>query len=349
MTNEQQNIKKTLNPKSIIAPLLIGAAVAGYFLYKNRVNLFAVDWSSKGLLFWLSCSIVVMAMRSVFYMWRLRLLTDGKLTWHKCFDVIVLWEFASCVTPTMVGGTAVAIYLLNKEKFSLGKSTSIVLITSFLDELFFVLMVPVLIFGVGVTQLFGFIETSSLASVLDGDRLFSLFFLGYGILVFYTILVGFGVIVQPHLVKRILVGIFKLPILKKWQPQIEKIGDDIIATSEDVKTRPTEWWFRSFLATALSWSSRYLAVNCLILAFFALDSHLLIYARQLIMWVVLLVTPTPGASGIAELMFSSILSDITTNSKSELLALFWRGIGYYPYLVLGVMVLPKWIKRVYKG
>ena len=35
-------------------------------------------------------------------------------------------------------------------------------------------------------------------------------------------------------------------------------------------------------------------------AFFPVSDHLLLYARQLIMWVILLISPTPGGSGIAD-------------------------------------------------
>ena len=71
-------------------------------------------------------------------MYRIRLLTDKVINWRKSFDVIMLWEFTSAISPSIVGGTAVALFIINKEGVNTGKSTSIVLITALLDELFYV-------------------------------------------------------------------------------------------------------------------------------------------------------------------------------------------------------------------
>ena len=83
-----------------------------------------------------------MACRDLGYIIRIRILTDNDLTWMQAFRVIMLWEFTSAITPSTVGGTAVAVVFLNKEGISVGRSTSVVLATSFLDELYFVLMLP---------------------------------------------------------------------------------------------------------------------------------------------------------------------------------------------------------------
>ena len=69
-------------------------------------------------------------------------LTDKGLTWVQAFRVIMLWEFTSAITPSTVGGTAVAVVFIHKEGMSVGKSTAVVLATSFLDELYFVIMLP---------------------------------------------------------------------------------------------------------------------------------------------------------------------------------------------------------------
>ena len=71
-------------------------------------------------------------------MFRIRLLTDNKIKWRNSFDVIMLWEFASALTPSVVGGSAVALFIVNKEIKNIGKATAIVMITALLDELFYI-------------------------------------------------------------------------------------------------------------------------------------------------------------------------------------------------------------------
>ena len=51
----------------------------------------------------------------------------------------MLWEFSSAVTPGIVGGTGVALYILNKEGLSVGKSTSTVMLTALFDQLFYMM------------------------------------------------------------------------------------------------------------------------------------------------------------------------------------------------------------------
>jgi uncharacterized protein (TIRG00374 family) len=88
-------------------------------------------------------------------------------------------------------------------------------------------------------------------------------------------------------------------------------------------------------------------VNFIILAFTPVGEHLLIYARQLVMWSILLLTPTPGGSGFAEFAFSGFFQDFIPIGLAASLALIWRLISYYPYLFIGSIVLPRWLKRVY--
>jgi glycosyltransferase 2 family protein len=65
------------------------------------------------------------------------------------------------------------------------------------------------------------------------------------------------------------------------------------------------------------------------------------------MWIVMLVSPTPGGTGVAELTFLGFLREFVPNGLESALALLWRIITYYPYLFIGAIVLPKWIKRVF--
>jgi len=77
------------------------------------------------------------------------------------------------------------------------------------------------------------------------------------------------------------------------------------------------------------------------------SEHILIYARQLIMWVIMLISPTPGSSGLAEIVFSVFLEDFIPDGLTPSTAVLWRVISYYPYLIIGVLILPGWLKRVY--
>jgi uncharacterized protein (TIRG00374 family) len=86
------------------------------------------------------------------------------------------------------------------------------------------------------------------------------------------------------------------------------------------------------------------------LAFFVVSDHFLLFARQLVMSNMMLLSPTPGASGVSELIFTQYLGDLipvgatVIGSVSALLALLWRLISYYPYLIIGTIIIPRWLK-----
>jgi uncharacterized membrane protein YbhN (UPF0104 family) len=65
--------------------------------------------------------------------------------------------------------------------------------------------------------------------------------------------------------------------------------------------------------------------------------------------ILMIGSPTPGGAGVAELMFSNFLGEFIDNkSLTILLTIIWRMMSYYPYIIVGAIVLPRWIKRVWK-
>ena len=111
------------------------------------------------------------------------------------------------------------------------------------------------------------------------------------------------------------------------------------------------FWLKAGSSTFLSWSSRYLVANALIMAFFSVSDQFLLFARQLVMWIMMLIMPTPGGSGFAEYVFSTYCRDLIVVppamqlGAATLIALLWRGVTYYPYLAIGAIIFPRWIKR----
>jgi uncharacterized membrane protein YbhN (UPF0104 family) len=278
---------------------------------------------------------------------RIRILTDNKISWRNSFDTIMLWEFASAITPSVVGGSGVAIYIVNKEGVRLGRSTAVVLSSAFLDELFYILMVPTIIAAVGISNLFPEGMDKEIFGVLWGTK--DLFILGYCFILFLTSFICYAIFFQPRGFKWLLLKVFNLPFLRKWRIQASETGDEIMVTSKELRHKPFSFWIKAFGATFASWTARFWVVNFIILAFTAVDSHLLIYARQLVMWVILLISPTPGGTGVAEFAFSGFLSLFIPFGLAGTLAFIWRLISYYPYLFIGAIILPRWIKRTHSA
>ena len=340
-----QKFKKSLSPSRIAIPILLGFGVAAWLLMKdfNADTFSFFEWSVAAV-FWIFVSFIMMALRDLAYMWRIRILTHKKLKWYDSFQVIMLWEFSSAVSPSVVGGTGPAIYFLYKEGLNIGRSTAVVLTAIFLDELFFILMVPLMILFFGQAAF-----PQENLSFLSHISVY--FWVAYGVIFLYTLLLIYALFINPYTIKKLLSYIFLLPFLRRWRLKARKLANQLIVTSEIFKNESRTFWFKSFLATFISWTARYWVINFIFLAFFFQHigwyEHFLIYARQLTMWIILLISPTPGGSGIAEFIFSDFLGDIIPNLDWAVpLAILWRLISYYPYLFIGAVVLPRWIKKV---
>ena len=127
-----------------------------------------------------------------------------------------------------------------------------------------------------------------------------------------------------------------------------QLQHDLQWTSQEMKQENKRFWFGSFGATILSWTCRYLVINCVLAAFLPISffNHIFILGKQLVLWIFMLISPTPGASGIAEFAFGELMGEFSTSILLIVaLAVIWRLISYFPYLILGSILLPKWLQK----
>lgn len=340
-----EKVLKIFSWKRISAAVLIGLLGATFLLYNSfdKTAFENVQWSLKSV-FFLLIALCMMITRDLAYMYRIRVLTDYRLTWRKSFDVIMLWEFASALTPSVVGGSSVALYIVHKEGISVGKSTAIVMTTALLDELFYIIMVPVILLLIGFNDLFPVSLENNILGFRFGTM--GLFVLGYVFILLLVMLIVYAIFLNPRGLKSVLLYVFKWKWLSRWRYSAIKVGNDIVTTSIELKEKDLKFWIKSLGSTFISWTARFWVVNFMIMAFLTVDDHMLIYGRQLVMWVIMLISPTPGSSGVAELAFSGFLGEFTLGMAATF-ALLWRMLSYYPYLFIGSMVLPGWLKRVF--
>ncbi|GAB4291883.1 MAG: lysylphosphatidylglycerol synthase transmembrane domain-containing protein [Marinilabiliales bacterium] len=352
---------KRIRPTRIILPILLGLIGIGLLMYfdKNfKLSSFSLININLYLILFVIVSFLMMMTRDIGYMLRLRILTDKFFNWRKTFNIIMLWEFASAVSPGAIGGTGVAVIFITKEGLPVGKSAAVVMATSLLDELYFILMFPALLIAVGFSDLFSIGEKIAFDIT---NKYFIMVLIAYSIKFVWVLFISYGLFKNPGIVKKFIVGIFNIKFLRKWKNKAEKAGDDMILASKELKTKSFSFWLKAFTATFLSWTARYWVLNFLLIAlifgipdvtihqFPTFADHFLIFARQLVMWIMMLILPTPGGSGIIELIFSDYMAEfIPVAGLISIMAIMWRIVTYYPYLFMGVFVLPKWVNRVFK-
>ena len=63
----------------------------------------------------------------------------------------------------------------------------------------------------------------------------------------------------------------------------------------------------------------------------------------------MLISPTPGGSGFAEYVFKEYLGEfLPSMGVAVAIAILWRFVTYYPYLIAGALIIPKWIIKAFK-
>lgn len=332
----------------ILLPTVLGLGVVIYMLWKdlfqsnpeNLENLkqISVTWH---MVFCFFIAFLLMIGRDLGFTIRYRYLTEKLLSWKQCIKVTLLAEFGTAITPSSVGGSSMAVLFLAKENIPVGKSTAMVFVTLLLDEMFFILAFPILLCFLSFDDLFSNV-TALETSVL------SLFIVAYLIKVLICLALIVGLFIKPEAIRWLLLKIFKLPFLRKWQYGAKKVGDDIVLSSSEIKGKSFSYWFPLIASTILSWSSRYLVVNALFAAFFPVDNHLLIFARQFIMWILMVISITPGASGLSEIIFDKYLGVlIPIAGLTPVIVLLWRLLSYYNYLFIGALIVPNWAKKAF--
>ena len=351
MELDSKKIFKTLNPNKVWIPILFGIAIVFYQFYTDdaiTADTLNLIFNAKAIPFILA--ILLILARFLGYMYRIRAISSEQLSWGSSLYIIILWEFASAVTPSVVGGTAVAVFILLKEGINMGKSLAFVMLTAILDNLFFVIA-AFLSLIIGPNQMF----PGSL-NVIDGIEENSLlfgglrpvFYVSYFLIVLYTFIMFYALFVRPRAFKWFLLKVTSIRYLRKWRYSAYEHGNEIIWASSNIRGKNVNYWVNIALATVFIWSVRYLQLNLLIEAYSDIPvmDHLIIYGRQIILWITMLVAPTPGGSGFAEYFFESFFAEYLGDS-TLVITVLWRILSYYPFLLLGAIFLPRWIRRVF--
>jgi glycosyltransferase 2 family protein len=345
MKLDNKKIFKTLNPNKVWVPVIIGLGIVFAMFYLDPS---ITSESLKGVfdasIPWLFFALLVLFFRDFGYVYRIREITDRQLTWTRAIYVIVLWEFASAVTPSVVGGTAVAMFILNKEGIKMGKAIAFVMVTAILDNLFFVIGAPIILyFAKG-----NIFPDSKLLETQMESSLQAIFWISYSLYAGYSLIMAAALFYRPRVFKWVLIKIFSIKFLRKWKHDAQEYGNQIIEASRELRGKKMRFWLPIAGATIFIWTSRYLMLNALISAFVPLsfEQEIIVFARQVIMWIVMMISPTPGSSGTAEFFYAQFFTQFL-GGYTFVTSIVWRLFSYYPYLILGAIFLPRWIRQVF--
>ncbi|MEJ8755575.1 lysylphosphatidylglycerol synthase transmembrane domain-containing protein [Pontibacter sp. H259] len=343
MAINEHKLQRQFSARKIILPVLLGLSVVGYMLYRNYKPE-QLETLVQASPLWLGVTFLVLFIRDFGYIYRIRYITERALTWKQSFNVIMLWEFASCALPSVVGGSTVAAFILYKENIPLGKSIAQVMVTALLDNLYFVLAVPlVLLFAYDTAMP----ELGALSPAIRSSLEFA-FLVSYILVTLYAGLMSYALFINPKAVKNLLIKISMISFMKKWRSNLFNHANELLIASQHMRDKDFSYWAKASISTAFVWTARYAIIGCMIAAFtqLSLDDHLLVFSRNLIYKVVLMMSVTPGAAGLAEISFPAFFG-MFLGGFTTVIVLLYRLLTYYLYLIIGAFVFPRWAARVF--
>ncbi len=320
-----------------------------YFFTKNSLDfslLLHLKWTGRiglAILF----AIIMLFLRDLGYVLRLRLLTDHQLSFMATVRIVLLWEFGSAITPGMIGGKAVAIFLLIKNKINAAKASSMVLLAILLDEFIFILLFPFFYFLIGAKMLHGdtscpdWLQLREKMPFIDNIKyLESMIFVVLSLILIFVIVAFVGIFLKPIWIRNIIKRVATNRILQRWQDGICEFADELYETSRQIGKKNRVFWIQLISYTLMSWVGRYI-VGVAIVWGFSNDSFdlLTIYSKQYALWLMFYLPSTPGSSGIAEALYMAFYCQYIQESMSGTAAFIWRFMSYYVYLFIGFFLL----------
>lgn len=343
---ESVNVLHSLRLSRMILPISIGLLAVAYLFYRqfDLEQFRSIEWTTRAFV-WIGIGAVLMVVRHFFYALRMRVVTGHAFSWRKCLELIVIWEFSAALTPTSKGGPIVMLFVLTQEKLAAGRTAAAVFYTMVCDAGFFIILLPILLSIYGPPMLYPGMESYSDARVASGA-----FFVTYSIMLVYWLTLVFFLFIRPNWIKAAIGWVSRRRFLQRWGPKLARLGEEFGLAASEIRQQNFRYHLGVLGGTLGAWTCKFAMINCLMIAIapnIPVDgqTQAFIYARLVAMFTIMAFSPTPGGAGLAEMALVGFIADYVPKGIGLVVALLWRGMAYYGYLLLGAVVVPNWIAR----
>lgn len=334
-TNKIKNNKSGFSLWQILLPIGISLLVIAILMKENiTADSFNEFVFTRRSITGIGLAIIAWGVQNLAMGYRYYTMAYPYMSKWGAMRVTFLIEFASAVTPSAVGGSSVVFLFMGREGVNIGRATAITISGLFLDELFMTAVCLVSLFfvnqGLGVDNIPA-LSVGLQITLITLTVVLSLWTLALYISLFH----------KSSWVGNILMWITSWKPLRRWRRSAMRMKHDIQLASNEISNMNWWYWVKLTGATIVSWGARFAIACVLIYGFTSIDvSWAIAYIKQMIIWLIALITPTPGGSGFAEYMFQIAYNEYLPNPAIALMvALIWRVITSFSYLVVGPICL----------
>jgi len=249
--------------------------------------------------------------------------------------IVIANLFLACITPALIGGEPLRIYLLKKDGMKLGCATAAILGERLIDAILVLIAVPF--------AFFIFKDRLGNSTLTLALTIGIIFFIGFLLVFLYALK-------NPDKIKSFLIFInnkINRLFRRKEDPESSKFVNFV--------EREVDYFHTSMTFFAGEGKKTFLFVSLLTLAYWAvcfmIASMLLLglglppfflesYAAQMLLLVIVAIPTTPGSSGVAELSMGGFYGVLIGTSYGYLLGVFvflFRFITYHMNLMAGAI------------
>ena len=254
-------------------------------------------------------------------------------------EIVIVNLFAASVTPSMAGGEAVRIHMLNRNaNVSVGDASAVVIGERVLDALLLLIATP-----------FAFWVLSGSLISQEMDRAI----IGAGLFVLLLVFVAICGLLNPAFIdwlsSIITKGLHKVGRFDRTEHLIEFIDKELLNFHNSLwafmKTGKQGLFF-GCICTLIYWIVEFMVLPMILLGLNQPPSIMVAMSVQVFLTFIMVIPVTPGASGVAELGGAALFGIFVPVFILGVVVVAWRLITYYLSLVIGGVVSIKILKDV---
>lgn len=298
--------------------VMISVAVV-YFTFDIRALEYLTMFESKCILLALCCLAVGLFFDGL----RLITLADvtgAQLTLRQVVNVVLSNYFLALVTPGASGGAIAQIMFMRKAGVPVAKATVVVLVRTIMSIFFLIMLVPVVLHS---DSDIGEWMPASVITVV------SLIFTSLPVIAFFLMRTTYPEKWLDKLTKNFAYTTRQNCFI--WYEEFKNAFK--IMAQHPLKV------FRAFIESGLSLMGIYATVPAFFTGLSNFDFDLLqVMGRMILLNLVLYFSPTPGGSGVAEVGFVALFSNILPDGVDGIMAVLWRFAAEYLPFLLGAIV-----------
>ncbi|MFC2085608.1 YbhN family protein [Bacteroidota bacterium] len=274
--------------------------------------------------------------------YRLKYSSQHRLTYSASVRGQIIWDFASSVTPSVIGGAPVAAILMARDdQRPVGEITAVMLFAMLMDQIWFAIAVFILV----TASVFVDIYPDSLGTV--GASFFTMYFVA---MMVWASFFAYSTLVRPELLQTMVRWIFRLKFLKRFEERVELELENWKARAIILRSQPIRFYMYGIIFAAIAWTFRYLVLFLIVSSVYRIPDVVQFIARTMAMLHLALILPTPGGSGGIEGMYVLFFTEpLIPKGFLAPTLLVWRFLSYYVTIAVGLVitthVLDRWSKR----